>query len=532
MASIDYAKAAKSYGGEVVDAPSVDYAREAAKFGGEVVSDTVQTTAPAPNPTDGMSGFDLATAGAGKAVVDIGRGIGQMLNLVDRKDIEESRARDAALMDTPEGKIGNFAGSLAAFAPTSMIPGANTYTGSALIGAGIGLFQPSTSNAETATNVAFGAGGGLAGKRIGDFIGDFLSNRAVRAQARSVKADAIKRYQNDGYVIPPSDADAGFGSQVLGAFSGKIKTEQKASSLNQPVTNRKVAGDLGISPDEPITRETLATVRKNAGQSYEEVRGTGTVTADQTYKDALAKLGQANANAAKDFPELADTQLQDLIQAVNKDKFDASSAVDAIRTLRNKADAFYGKGEKQLGKDTKAVADAMEDMLGRHLQASGADPVLLSNFQNARQLIAKTYTAEKALNPSTGNINAQKLAAELNKGRPLSGGMKDAADFANSFRKSTQELPPPNPYSIIDGAVGAGGLGGAVLGGSGVGAGVAAAAAARPVLRNLILNPTYQRLMVKPSIPSGAVTGAIEGVKQQALPLSTLLGISLAPDVN
>jgi hypothetical protein len=114
---------------------------------------------PAPmnvDPTEGMSGVDKFRAGMGKAFTDVGRGVGQMVGLVDRKDVAESRKRDAALMGTGAGLGGNIAGNLAALLPTAFIPGAATIPGAAMIGAGTGLLQPSTSTGETLSNVAIG----------------------------------------------------------------------------------------------------------------------------------------------------------------------------------------------------------------------------------------------------------------------------------------------------------------------------------------------------------------------------------------
>jgi hypothetical protein len=223
------------------------------------------------DPTEGMSTTDKVLAGAGKAIYDIGRGAGQLVGLVDRADIEESRRLDAPLMNTGAGKVGNFVGNVAAFAPTAFIPGANTYTGAGVIGAGIGLLQPSTSTAETVTNVGAGAAGGVVGKRLGDAINGFLTRRATERAAQAPMNEArtaiVREAQDRGYVIPPADADAGLGSKVLNALSGKIKTEQKASTLNQPITNRLVARDLGLPEDEPITREAINAVRKQSIQA-------------------------------------------------------------------------------------------------------------------------------------------------------------------------------------------------------------------------------------------------------------------------
>lgn len=107
-------------------------------------------------PTVGMSGPERFLAGVGKGMTDVARGVGQMVGAVDRDDVAQSRRLDSSLMDTGAGMAGNIAGSVAALAPTVFIPGANTMAGAALIGAGTGLAQPSTSTKETLTNIGIG----------------------------------------------------------------------------------------------------------------------------------------------------------------------------------------------------------------------------------------------------------------------------------------------------------------------------------------------------------------------------------------
>lgn len=131
------------------------------------------------DPTVGMSGTDRFLAGVGKAMTDVGRGVGQMVGLVDRKDIAESRARDAALMNTGAGIAGNVVGNIATLAPTMFIPGANTIAGSAAIGAASGLVQPSESTGETLRNIAIG--GTLAPAAI-------LAGRTIQAGASGLGA--------------------------------------------------------------------------------------------------------------------------------------------------------------------------------------------------------------------------------------------------------------------------------------------------------------------------------------------------------
>lgn len=134
---------------------------------------------------------------------------------------------------------------------------------------------------------------------------------------------------------------------------------------------------------------------------------------------------------------------------------------------------------------------------------------LLQNFRDARQLIAKTYTAQNALNVTSGNIQGNKLAAMLQRGKPLSGDIRTAAEFASQFPKAAQSvdamgsLPQISPLDIF-GAISAHGAGagvGGALGGPigamvGAGAVTAAQLAARPALRSLALSPYVQNRLL------------------------------------
>jgi hypothetical protein len=118
-------------------------------------------------PTQGMSTGDKLAAGFGKAIVDTGRGLGQMVGLVDRSDVDAAKARDKALMDTAAGATGNFAGNVALTLPTAAIPGAASLRGAALIGGAQGLIQQVGSDDSRLQNVGLGAGAGAAGVAAG-----------------------------------------------------------------------------------------------------------------------------------------------------------------------------------------------------------------------------------------------------------------------------------------------------------------------------------------------------------------------------
>jgi len=124
-----------------------------------------------PDPTEGMSTTQKVLAGVGKAFSDTARGAGQMVGLVDRTDVAESRRLDADLMKHTPAKIGEFAGNVVTTLPLAFVPGANTMKGAALIGAGTGLMQPSASTSETLTNTGMGGAAGPAGLALGRLAG-------------------------------------------------------------------------------------------------------------------------------------------------------------------------------------------------------------------------------------------------------------------------------------------------------------------------------------------------------------------------
>lgn len=125
------------------------------------------------DPTEGMSGTDRFFAGMGKGMTDLARGTGQLLGLVDQQSIKEAADRDAALMETTAGTIGNFVGNVIPMIPTAFIPGANTLAGSAAIGGATGLLAPVSEGdvvigkgKSLLTGAGLGAGSILAGRGL------------------------------------------------------------------------------------------------------------------------------------------------------------------------------------------------------------------------------------------------------------------------------------------------------------------------------------------------------------------------------
>lgn len=369
-------------------------------------------------------------------------------------------------------------------------------TGGAVAGGlSAGMVDPEQAGTGAAVGAALPGALQMAGK-AGNAIGRVLRGPEQTADA----AQAIQAARASGYVIPPSQARPTLGNRLLEGFSGKITTAQNASAKNQAVTNSKAAAAIGLPSDTKITPDVLKTVREQAGQAYDALASTGAVQPSPAYSAALDKIAAPFIKTAQSFPGAKPSPVLDLVESLRSPTFDAGAAVEKIKQLRSAADDAFRSGSPgatDLARASRSAAAALEDALEAHLQQIG-QPDLLAAFREGRQLIAKTYSVEKALNPSTGTVDAKKLAQQLAKGKPLSGELKEVAEFAGRFPKASQtveqmgSLPQTSPLDW--------GLGAGMSAASGNPL-LLASAMARPAARGLVLSPAIQNRLVQPANP-------------------------------
>jgi len=406
------------------------------------------------DPTEGMSTLEKFNAGMGKSFHDIGMGIGQKLGLVSSADVAEERRLSAPLMKTGAGMAGNLGGNVVMMAPAALIPGAASIPGAAAIGGAAGFLQPAVSGKEALINTGVGALGGAVGQKVANMAAGSVATQqaenALKTAQGAQKAAAAEAASKAGYVIPPEDLGGGAITKIMSGIGGKIKTAQVASQRNQDVTNALSRKALGLPDSAALDANALQAIRDQAGTAYDAIKGTGTVAADQAYQNALQQIGQTYNKAAQAFPGAVKNEIPDLMSALNQRTFSADGAVEMTKVLRKSADQAYRAGNSDLGKASKQAADALEEMLGRHLTAQNM-PEALQAFQNARQLIATTYSVQKGLNSTTGDVAAGTLAKQLANGKPLSGDILTIAQASQAFPKATQALKEaPKSISPLD----------------------------------------------------------------------------------
>jgi hypothetical protein len=291
----------------------------------------------------------------------------------------------------------------------------------------------------------------VGGKLPGPTVESNVPQGFVKPNYDAIRQQTLADSQKAGYVVPPTTTNPTMTNRFLESIGGKVGTAQDAALHNQSTTNALAKRAVGLNEDAPLTLEALRDTRGEAGKAYEVVRGVGSTTLDDATAASLdAVASKFTGSKIKDALG-AGNDIPKIVQALKDEPITGDTAVDAMALLRDKADSAYRAGNGQLGKAYKTISKTIEDLMEKQLSGEALD-----NFRAARTLIAKTHSVEGALNQSTGNVVATKLATQLGKGKPLSGDLRTAAQFGGAFPKAAQEVVDSGSVRNTDVILGSG----------------------------------------------------------------------------
>jgi hypothetical protein len=400
----------------------------------------------APDPTEGMSGFDKFAAGAGKAVYDIGRGAGQMLGLVSDQDVAESRKRDEALMNTGAGMAGNIAGNVITALPTAAIPGVNTVLGGAAIGAGMAALQPTLKDESRLQNMALG---GVAGGVLPAIVGGVKTAKAALydplAGQERIIGGALKRSAGDKAAeIAKALRSQGAATPGVRLSAGQVGTSEGLSALEDAITSALPSGELARMGQ--TNRTALADALRGIAGSPEALGAAKTARGDTAEKlydlartqgvDVASLAPEAQANIAAFQQRIPDDILNRAkelakISGVNMDN---ESAIQGMHWVKKSIDSKIGQavtsGDKEIARAYQGLQDDLIAGMGE---------------------ISPAYdTARKTFQQMSGPVNQMEVGKALaNKLIPATAG-----DVPASLNYSSLATAMRNPDQIAQRATG------------------------------------------------------------------------------
>jgi hypothetical protein len=348
---------------------------------------------------------DRFLSGAGKAFFDVGRGVGQLFGKVSREDVEATRQLDAPLMGTKAGVLGNVAGNVAMTSPLFAVPGANTITGSAAIGGGLGLLQPVTGDESRATNAVVGgvAGGGVTAgmKGLGRVV------QPVRSSPGVADRRALATLDSAGV---PTDAAQRTGSAAL--------QRVKASLSDNPVT---VGGQVTQIQKQQtaFNRAVLQKIGVQADMADERAMGQAKARIGQVFNDVLdrtsIRFNTADAVKARAIEAQAkrrlgnDPRISNIIADISDYTKQNAGKVDGryYQTIRQDIAAL--EREPNIGPIARDLRETLDDAFQR-----AASPNDAAALQEARRQWRNMRVIEAAVaKDGSGNISPSILANQF-----------------------------------------------------------------------------------------------------------------------
>ena len=430
--------------------------------------------------------WENAFAGAGKAVVDAGRGAKQIMDMpsqwLEKKfpgisawasekgmptaqqsanatnaDVAESKRLDAPLMDTKAGISGNIAGSAAtvmlplgiAAKGGSMVNGASTaaallnpttYTAAAASGALSGAIQPVTDDESRVKNMGLGMATGAAGNLAVNTIGRVA--QPIANVLSSAHAKAVRTLESAGI---PLDAAQKTGS----SFLNKVRS----SFSDNPFTSG-TQGELVMAQKQGYNKAVLATIGENANAATSDVMDSASKRINGVFKDVLdrnniaitdpivSKIGaiQAAANEEEKSPVVA---VANRIIASVKD--DGTIPGQIAYSIKKDLERYASSADTGLAYHARQLRSTLMDAINDSL--STADKAA---FSEARNQFGNMKKMESAIDKTgKGDISAPILANVMaqksNRGASLYGrGNQELVDLAHA---GNMLLPDKAPNS-------------------------------------------------------------------------------------
>lgn len=362
------------------------------------------------DPTEGMSTGERLLAGIGMGMTNVGRGLGQMVGLVDRADVEEARKRDAALSATGAGRAGDILGTTVMLLPTAFIPGAATMKGATAIGALTGLAAPSASTEETIKNAAIGGVAAPVAIGAGRALGaayrgaQGLAEPFTRRGQERIAAATLRQFAGD----PARAAQNMRAAQALVPDSGPTMAQAADDSgiaqLERLLRNNPEAGPVIDSQLRAQRTARLAAVQNVAGDDayYNAIKEGRQVFANEDYARAFAQGFDLDA-LQKAEPALQKIMSRPVVQAAKKTAIELAKNNDdeiadigsvkgldyMMKALDNQIDKASSVGSSVGKEQLRALVKAKTDLMDVVEQVAPAYKEARSNFADmSRQVNA------------------------------------------------------------------------------------------------------------------------------------------------
>lgn len=454
----------------------------------QMAADAAAGPSKAGNQFGGPTGstYENFMAGAGKAVVDTGRGLKQLIDIpaqwlenrfpgisawsqshgmpsaaasaaATNAAVNESQRLDQPLMNTGAGVAGNLAGSAA----TTMLPlgvvsraapattigrtaatalNPTSYRAAIATGAGLGAIQPVAEDESRGANALVGAAGGAAGNALINTVGHIA--QPVSKIMSDAHAKAVDVLQNAGINL---DAAQLSGSTFLNKLRSSFSDNPFTAGAQSELKEEQKAG---------FNRAALATIGSNADAATPDVMGAAQDRINGVFRDVLNRNNVTLSDPV--FNRIAQTQAN----AADDEKMPVVNMANRIINSIGDDGTIPGQTAYNIKKDVDRLANSPDTTLAFHarqLRSSLMDGITESlpeddanAFATARSQFRRMKSIEPAIDDKgNGDISPSALARVMARKSNIQASVYGKGDqtLVDLAHSGNMLLPDRNPNS-------------------------------------------------------------------------------------
>lgn len=374
-----------------------------------------------------QSGMQNFLAGAGGAMRGMYLGAKQMAGAADQSEVDEHKRAMEGLYSTASGSAGAFTGAAVPAVATAWLPGANTVTGAALVGAGMGALEPTGEGDSRLGNAATGAMVGGAAQKLAKAVGRL--NRPVQTEVSPERQMLIERAEQLGIPLNVAQKTGSRPLNIIDSVLDNMPLTADKQAASKEVARRRfnaaVADTFGSSADR-LTPEAIEQARSAVGARFTDLAGRNALNASDDFVDALIDFQRraASENPA-DISRIVANKIDDLLSKVGPGdaidgiayrKFDS----DLGRKIRSTTNGDLKNELKQL---QRLVRDAMDNSISPADQAAWREA-----RSQYRDLVRVAPIASKSVE---GDVSPKLLWNAINKDG--GGKLRQVAEVGKAF---------------------------------------------------------------------------------------------------
>lgn len=420
---------------------------------------------------EGVANF---AAGAGKSVVDMGRGLRQIgADITDRfmpgnrgealaQQADDTAALDAPLMSTKAGLAGNIAGNIGTIYATGgalqavgrggqianvgrALISPTSYTGAAVVGGGLGAIQPVGKDGSRAANIGVGAGLGIIGQAVSNTVGRIVN--PVKKSLTPAKARAVDTLEQAGV---PLDAAQRTGSPVLQRIKSVLRDNpvtlpaQTAQYEAQSAAfNRAALRSIGVNADN-ADEVVMGAAKARIGSEFDQAVDGVQVRFSGAFRNQLGALGARSRRLLPGDSNQITATISDVLEHAKAN----GGAIDGRYYKAIRSDLSVLEKSRDVGVVARELREALDNAFE---QAAGPGRATL--ITQARRSYRNLKILEDAIDTEgLGNISPSKLAnafgKKANRNVSIYGqGDKSILALAKLAKAGKQLLPDKLPQS-------------------------------------------------------------------------------------